>query len=548
MKKRIIALLGAACLVFSLAACSETPAEEMQDAATSDVSDVEETAETTATVSSSSSSSSSSSTAVDVEGSIHEYKSSDLDASYDESDATMVDLSSLSGSTYSVTAGGTYILSGTYAGQILVEVDDADKVQLVLAGATITCADGPAIYVISTDKLILTLADGTENTISDGVGYAQDEEGADGALYSKSDVAINGSGSLTVNGNTAHGIVSKDELVITGGVIIVNSVKDGLRGKDCVAICGGSITVNAGSDGIYSSETDEGKGYVAVDGGTITIVASNDGIQAENDICITGGTVDIQCSGGSSTVTLASDANGFGRSQWNGATISDTSTGSYKGIKAGGYIAIIGGTFNIDTADDAIHAGGVIEITAGDFTLKSGDDAIHSDTDVTISGGSFDIPYCYEGIEGQTITVDDGTIDIVSSDDGMNAAGGSDSSGFNGGWQDTFTVQDNCSITINGGNITIVSDGDCMDSNGALTINGGTLNLTCNGNGNTAIDANGTYSNNGGNITTNDGSESGSGMIGGGMMGGNGGTGGGGHGGSGMGGQPGGMGGGQPQG
>ena len=159
-------------------------------------------------------------------------------------------------------------------------------------------------------------------------------------------------------------------------------------------------------------------------------------------------------------------------------------------------------------------------IAAGAFTLNSGDDAVHCDDALTIQSGTFTIPYCYEGIEGLSITIEDGEFDITSYDDGLNAAGGADSSGFGGfggRQQDSFAASSDSFILINGGTFTIVSSGDAVDSNGDLTINGGTLDLTCNGSGNTAIDCDGTYTNNGGDVTTNDGSETNPGQMGGGM-------------------------------
>lgn len=173
--------------------------------------------------------------------------------------------------------------------------------------------------------------------------------------------------------------------------------------------------------------------------------------------------------------------------------------------------------YETDTADDSIHAGGDILITGGKFELRSGDDAVHSDGAVVIRNGSFTIDYCYEGIEGMSVTIDEGSFDIRSVDDGINAAGGTDSSGFAGGRPggEQFSASSDSYIMINGGGFVIVSDGDCIDSNGDLTINGGTLDLTCNGNGNTALDCDGTYTCNAGDVATNDGSESNPGQMGG---------------------------------
>ena len=304
--------------------------------------------------------------------------------------------------------------------------------------------------------------------------------------------------------------------------------------SSAVAIDGGTFTVTSGKDALHAENTDDATlGSLYIADGAFPLDAQGDGISASGTLQIDGGTFSVVTGGGSSTVTLtSSESFGAGRpgetqTQTSSASTEETDTASTKGLKADGSLTLNGGTFTLDTADDSLHAGGDILIASGEFNLSSGDDAIHSDAAVTIRGGTFTIPYCYEGIEGLSITIDDGTFDITSYDDGVNAAGGADGSGF-GPRQDTFssTSSSTSSITINGGTFTIVSTGDCLDSNGDLTINGGTLDLTCNGSGNTTLDTDGTFTNNGGDLTTNDGSESNPGGMagghGGGMMGGGG--------------------------
>jgi len=449
----------------------------------------------------------------------------DLDASYDESTAVRIQLDTAScdsnavtidGGTVTIGDEGVYILSGTLDGQIIVNADDSDKVQLVLDGVNITSDSSAAIYTLKADKVFITLADGTENTLANGGKYvAIDDNNIDSVIFAKTDLTLNGSGSLTVKAAAGHGIVTKDELVIADGTYNITAVGHGITGKDSVAIADGNFTITSGKDGIHAeNDTDTNQGFLYIADGSFTVNAQGDALSASGALEIVTGDFTLTTGGGSATVTLTSDADNFGRSQRNVTTNAEASSESCKGIKSDSNLVISSGTFSLDTADDAIHSGSSIVITDGNFSVRSGDDAIHSDTAVTINGGSFDIPYCYEGIEGQTVTINDGVINIVSSDDGLNAAEGTDSSGMGGG-QNQFASDENCAVIVNGGNITIVSDGDSIDSNGTLTINGGTLDLTCNGNGNTAIDTNGTYTNNGGTVSTNDGSESGTGEMGG---------------------------------
>lgn len=305
-----------------------------------------------------------------------------------------------------------------------------------------------------------------------------------------------------------------------------------------MAIADGAFAITSGKDGIHSENSDDASlGWLYIQNGSFTITAQGDAISAQGALQIDGGTFDLYTGEGSASVEMtSSDQFGgpMGRGQHGGwadqTTAPDTQTASttqteedstsQKGIKGESTYAINGGTFNIDSADDCLHAGGEMVIAAGRFTLRSGDDAVHCDGALTIRSGTFNIPYCYEGIEGLSITIEDGLFDITSHDDGLNAAGGADSSGFGGFGnrpQDAFSASSDSFILINGGSFTIVSGGDSVDSNGDLTINDGTLDLTCSGAGDTALDCDGTYTNNGGDVTTNDGSEENPGQMGGGM-------------------------------
>ena len=164
------------------------------------------------------------------------------------------------GADVTITAAGTYLVKGAATDATLtVNAAKTDKIQLVFDGVSLSCTDGPAVYIKCADKVFITLADGSENFLSDGSSYEIVDDGStlDAALFSKEDLTVNGSGSLTVNGNYKHGIVSKDDLIITGGVITVTSVKAGIDGKDCVKIGGGTIRITAGSDGIRSSNDED---------------------------------------------------------------------------------------------------------------------------------------------------------------------------------------------------------------------------------------------------------------------------------------------------
>lgn len=380
-----------------------------------------------------------------------------------------------------ITQGGAYRLTGALQGQIIINVPKDDKVYLLLDGVTVQNETAPALLVEQADKVTLTLAPGSENTLSDGAAYADTADGApNAALYSREDLVINGSGALTVNGHYLDGIAGKDDILIVGGTVTVSAVDDGIRGKDSVVITGGSVHVTAGGDGLKATnETDQGKGYVAVSGGQTVIVAGGDGIDAATVAQVTGGSLSVTSGGGSTGARAQGEYGGFGgrggwwdSDPWGGAD--EEETVSAKGIKGGTLAYIAGGDVTVDASDDALHSNGDVAVASGTLRLQSDDDGIHADGTASVSGGTVDIARCYEGIEGLKIAISGGYITLTASDDGLNAAGGNDQSGMMGwGRRDVFASSDGSEVSISGGTLIVNASGDGLDSNGNLYISGG---------------------------------------------------------------------------
>ena len=506
----LLAGCAAAVLLFSVAGCSATDADEPSIVSTAEV--LEENASEKSVEYASFEEVAA---AFDASALNLEYSKRDMDASFDESSATKITLSGDSasvsgsgaaaeGSTVTISTAGTYIVSGNLAdGSITVTTSENDKIQIVLNGVKIACSSGPAIDVQSADKCFITLAEGTQNSLSDGSVFTSED--ANACIYATCDLTINGSGSLDVSGNYRHGVFSKDDLVVYGGSINVSAVEDGLNGKDSVKIGAGDISIDSGADGVKSSKsTNPEKGFVYVSGGSLSIDAEDDGIQAKTHLCIAGGSIEI------------------------------------------------------DAADDALHSDLEGALNGGSTSVRSGDDAFHCETKLKVNDGSFVAETCSEGYEAEWVVVNGGDTNICALDDAMNASAAdlsddsessdedtststpSGESGANAaqpdgsigapgassanadsnerqqntapqgaGQQDSATPPElpsdlghapdvqgrmerggqapggqggapgasdsNCLIQINGGKVVLNSQGDGVDSNGNVEINGGTL-------------------------------------------------------------------------
>lgn len=413
----------------------------------------------------------------------------------------------INGTIVTITAGGTYYVSGKLdEGQLIIDAADDKKVTLVFDNVEISNSTSSCIHVKNTKKLNVILSDNSTNIINCTAALDSETSETDAAFYSKEDVVLKGSGKLTITSGY-NGITSKDSLEIYSGTYEITAGNNGMKGKDNVYIENGNIIITSENDGIKSTNTDDASlGYVSIAGGNINITASGDGISAETDVTISGGTISIIAGGGSANASKASQQmpnfnHFFGQSGGNTGSSDETSC---KGIKAGVNVTISAGTLIIDSADDSLHSNTNMTINGGEFTLSTGDDGMHSDTLLTINDGNINITKSYEGIESADIIINGGYISVMASDDGMNAAGGNDSSQAGGMWGgDRFQMMEggNQSITINGGYIYINAAGDGIDSNGNINMYGGTVIVngpTDNGNG--ALDYDGTFSYNGGSI------------------------------------------------
>ncbi len=252
------------------------------------------------------------------------------------------------GGTVTITGAGRYVLTGELTdGAIVVDAYQSSKIWLLLDGVAVENSSGPALWVKQADKVFVTLAAGTENTLTDGAAYSAEAtaDGADGAVFSHDDLTFNGSGSLTVTGNYKHGIAANDDLVLAGGELTVTAAADGVRANDSLRLCEAAVTVNAGDDGVMAANEEEGQGWLYVESGRLTITAGDDAVHTAGDI-----TVD----GGEFTIAAGDD-----------------------GIHSDTAITLNGGTVLIEECYEGLEAV-TIDMTGGDVTIYPEDDGFNA--------------------------------------------------------------------------------------------------------------------------------------------------------------------------
>ncbi|MCR4620927.1 MAG: carbohydrate-binding domain-containing protein [Clostridiales bacterium] len=362
------------------------------------------------------------------------YKLKDVDASYNEADVVKVNLSTVKGD-YSINRKGTYLLKGKLNGRVIISVPEEDKVRLVLDGVSVTAATGPAIYEKQSDKLIITLAPNSVNTLVSGTPISVGGDTIASALFCEDDLSINGSGSLNVVSPEKHGIQSKADLIIADGRINVESHSDGIRGKNSVLVLGGTISVTAQGDGIVSTKTGkDNKGWIII---------------ADGNISVTTG----------SGAAGAKEASDEGSQQ--------STSASQKGIKAAVGLTILNGSISLDTADDGFHAVDV-SISGGDISVSSGDDGVHADDAISVKGGKLTVIRSGDGLKAARVVISGGTVNVTSSDDGINATVKE---------EQAASSSTKIFISISGGEVIVNASGDGLDSEGNLVISGGVVGV-----------------------------------------------------------------------
>jgi hypothetical protein len=330
---------------------------------------------------------------------------------------------SVDGDTVTITAAGTYRISGSLSdGQLVVDTDSDEVVRLVLDGVSITSSTGAAVSVVDAEKVVVILASGSRNTLTDAATYVfptADVDEPNAALFSAANLTIAGDGALTVIGDYNDGIASKDGLVIAGGTITVTAVDDGIRGKDYLVVQGGTIAVTAGGDALKADNAEDASlGYVAILDGTLDLTADTDAIDAVSLASVAGGTLSI--------------------------------TAGDDGIHSDADLEIAGGTIDIDRSYEGLE-GTQIVISSGNISVVSEDDGLNvagGDSPAQMGGGP-------RGGGGETAT--DGYFVEMSGGTLLIDAGGD---GFDS----------NGSATVTGG--TIVVNGPTENMNGALDVNG----------------------------------------------------------------------------
>ena len=392
--------------------------------------------------------------------------------SYDESQASQITLTdqtatvtgqgaSFSDQTLTITQAGTYVLTGSGKNiKLVVEAADTDQVHLVFQNLTLE-REGTLLQVNKAQEVVISLAEGSQNALTES--QASDDEEVKATIHSQVPLTLNGTGNLTLTALTKNALEVEDDLKLLGGTYTVKAANHGFKAEGALAIEAATLTIEAGKDGLHA-EHDEmiERANISLNPTQLSIAATEDGVDAGNELTIKGGTITVSQSeeglearvirqlGGD--VTIKSSDDGVNASAGSSNKTSDTSATSKTSETST--------TSNTaDTSSSASQATTDSDTASSSASQATADSAAGSQADQANKDKNATPP-----------SPPAGQAPPQGSQPPQNGQGPGDMPP--GGQEES---DPSLQIILEGGTLTIDAEGDGIDSNGTVTISGGSL-------------------------------------------------------------------------
>ncbi|WP_314250405.1 carbohydrate-binding domain-containing protein [Abiotrophia defectiva] len=392
--------------------------------------------------------------------------------SFDESQASQITLAdqtatvtgqgaSFSDQTLTITQAGTYVLTGSGKNlKLVVEAADTDQVHLVFQNLTLE-GEGTLLQINKAQEVVINLAEGSQNALTES--QASDDEKVKATIHSQVPLTLNGTGSLTLTALTKNALEVEGDLKVLGGTYTVKAANHGFKAEGALDIEAATLTIEAGKDGLHAEhdETTE-RANISLNPTQLSIAATEDGVDAGNELTIKGGTI----------------------------TVSQ----SEEGLEAR-VIRQLGGDVSIKSSDDGVNAsaGSSSKTTDTSATSKTTEaSATSNSADTSLSASQAISDSATASAPDSQATVDSaatGQTDQANKDKnqtppappagqappqgGQPPQDGQGPGGMPPGGQEESDPS--LQIILAGGTLTVDAEGDGIDSNGTVTISGGSL-------------------------------------------------------------------------
>mgnify|MGYP000903014138 FL=1 len=392
--------------------------------------------------------------------------------SYDESQASQITLAdqtatvtgqgaSFSDQTLTITQAGTYVLAGSGKNiKLVVEAADTDQVHLVFQNLALE-GEGTLLRINKAQEVVISLADGSQNALTES--QASDDEKVKATIHSQVPLTLNGTGNLTLTGLTKNALEVEDDLKVLGGTYTVKAANHGFKAEGALAIEAATLTIEAGKDGLHAEHDDTTeRANISLNPTQLSIAATEDGVDAGNELTIKGGTITVGQSeeglearvirqlGGD--VTIKSSDDGVNASAGSSSKTSDTSATS-KPSDANA------ASNSVDASTSASQATSDSATTSAPDSQATADSAAGSQAD--------------QANKDKNATPPSPPAGQAPPQGGQPPQNGQGPGGMPPGGQEESDPS--LQIILEGGTLTIDAEGDGIDSNGTVTISGGSL-------------------------------------------------------------------------